>query len=61
MELESTEAEDAEGGLGTLRSKLDAEVVAAASPDIDRIVCPVERYWNCQKNTGIHPEKDGKR
>ncbi len=37
----STEAEDAEGGLGTLRSKLDAEVVAAASPDVDRIVCPV--------------------
>jgi hypothetical protein len=37
----STEAEDADGGLGNLRSKLDADVVAAATPDIDRIVCPV--------------------
>lgn len=36
----STEAEDTEGGLGNLRSKLDAEF-CAATPDIDRIVCPV--------------------
>ncbi len=55
----STEAEDAEGGLGNLRSKLDAEVVAAATPDIDRIVCPVcfssnAAYGACSSLSLIH-------
>lgn len=37
----STDVDEAEGVIGSLRSKLDSDTVAAAAPEGDRIVCPV--------------------